>query len=48
MPGGNDAGTRIAELLMGKEKTGLNRIIIGQVKLSPPVLEYYDLDNSPV
>ena len=48
VPGGNDAGTRIAELLMEKEKTGLNRIIIGQVKLSPPVLEYYDLDNSPV
>jgi probable selenium-dependent hydroxylase accessory protein YqeC len=48
VPGGNDAGKRIAELLMGKEKTGLNRIIIGQVKSSPPVLEYYDLDHSPV
>ncbi len=48
VPGGNDAAKRIAELLMGKEKTGLNRIIIGQVKLSPPVLEYFDLDNSPV
>ena len=48
VPGGNEAGKRIAELLMEKEKTGLNRIIIGQVKLSPPVLEYFDLDNSPV
>ena len=48
VPGGNEAGKRIAELLMEKEKTGLNRIIIGQVKLSPPVLEYYDLDNLPV
>ena len=48
VPGGIEAGKRIAELLMEKEKTGLNRIIIGQVKLSPPVLEYFDLDNSPV
>ena len=48
VPGGNEAGIRIAELLMEKEKTGLNRIIIGQVKWSPPVLDYYDLDNAPV
>ena len=48
VPAGNDAGKRIAELLMEKEKTGLNRIIIGQVKLSPSVLKYYDLSNAPV
>ncbi len=46
VPGGHEAGKRIAELLTEKEKTGLNRIVIGQIKLSPPVLEYYDLGTS--
>lgn len=46
VPGGYAAGKRIAELLMEKEKTGMNRIIIGQIKLSPPVLECYDLNTS--
>ena len=46
VPGGHETGKRIAKLLMGKEKTGLSRIIVGQVILSPPVLEYYDLNKS--
>lgn len=48
VPGGYEAGKRIAELLKEKEKTGLRRIVIGQIKLSPPVLEYYDLNTSSV
>jgi probable selenium-dependent hydroxylase accessory protein YqeC len=48
VPGGLEAGKRIAELLIKKEKTGLNRIIIGQIKESPAVLEYYDLDTPDV
>ena len=45
-PGGHEAGKKIAELLIEKERTGLNRIIIGQIKFVPPVLEYYDFETS--
>jgi probable selenium-dependent hydroxylase accessory protein YqeC len=48
MPGGHAAGKSIAESLLEREKTGLNRIVIGQIKLSPPVLETYDLGKSSV
>jgi hypothetical protein len=46
VPGAQAAGKRIADLLAGKQKTGLNRIVIGQIKLSPPVLTCTDLDSS--
>ena len=46
VPGAPAAGKRITDLLAGKQKTGLNRIVIGQIKLSPPVLTYIDLDSS--
>jgi probable selenium-dependent hydroxylase accessory protein YqeC len=46
VPGAREAGKKIADLLRDKEKSGLNRIIIGQMKLTPPVLAYYDLNPS--
>lgn len=46
VPGAHAAGKRIADLLIEREKTGLNRIVIGQIKLSPPVLTYTDLNPS--
>ena len=38
------AGRRIARILLQRKNTGLNRVIIGQTMLVPPVLEIYDLD----
>jgi probable selenium-dependent hydroxylase accessory protein YqeC len=37
------AGRHIAKALMEKKRTGLNRVVIGQTQLDPPVLEVYDL-----
>jgi probable selenium-dependent hydroxylase accessory protein YqeC len=37
-------GQRIARILSKRNNTGLNRVVIGQILLDPPVLEVYDLD----
>jgi len=47
VPGAHQAGKRITDLLTDKQKTGLNRIIIGQTKFSPPVLTCTDLYPFP-
>jgi len=44
--GAHEAGKRIADSLRDREKTGLNRIVIGQIKLAPPVLTCTDLNRS--
>jgi probable selenium-dependent hydroxylase accessory protein YqeC len=44
--GAQAAGQRIVEYITDKQKTGLNRIIIGQIKSTPPVLACIDLDTS--
>ena len=41
VPGGLEAGRTIACLIGKKEKTGIIRIVIGQTKGDPPVLEYH-------
>ena len=46
VPGAQAAGKSITDLLANKQKTGLNRIVIGQIKLSPPVLTCIDLDST--
>ena len=38
------SGQRIARILAKRKNTGLNRVVIGQILLDPPVLEVYDLD----
>jgi len=38
------AGRRIVRALTQKEKTGLNRIVIGQTLFDPPIIEVYDLN----
>jgi probable selenium-dependent hydroxylase accessory protein YqeC len=38
------AGRRIARILLKRKNTGLNRVVIGQILIDPPVLEVYDLD----
>ena len=43
VPGAGDAGKKLADILRDKDKTGLSRIIVGQAKISPPVLAYHDL-----
>jgi probable selenium-dependent hydroxylase accessory protein YqeC len=45
-PGAKEAGQKIVEYVSDGEKTGLNRIIIGQIKFTPPVLACMDLDTS--
>jgi len=37
------AGRHIARALIEKKRTGLNRVIIGQVLFNPPIIEVYDL-----
>lgn len=39
------AGQRIAQILLKRKNTGLNRIVIGQALFEPPVLAYYNLDH---
>jgi probable selenium-dependent hydroxylase accessory protein YqeC len=43
--GGIETGKRIANLLAMQKKTKLERIIIGQLKHEPPVLEYFDMGS---
>ena len=43
--GAQQTGQRIVEYMAGREKSGLNRIIIGQIKSTPPVLACIDLDT---
>ncbi len=43
IPGAREVGKTIARLLRGIERTGLKRIVIGQTKFEPPVLEYYEM-----
>jgi probable selenium-dependent hydroxylase accessory protein YqeC len=38
------AGQRIARALMQQKRTGLNRVVIGQTRFDPPVLEVYKLN----
>jgi probable selenium-dependent hydroxylase accessory protein YqeC len=45
VPGACEAGNKIADLLKETENTGMSRIIIGQTKLSPPVLVWYELTH---
>ena len=45
IPGAPEAGKTIADLLAGKERTGLKRIVIGQTKIEPSVLAYFDLNS---
>ena len=44
LPGARESGKTIAGWLGDRETTGLKRIVIGQTKLEPPVLEYLDLN----
>jgi len=44
VPGAREAGEKVVDLLRDKQQTGLNRIIIGQMNLTPPVLAVYDLN----
>ena len=39
------AGRRIAQIMLKRKNSGLNRIVIGQTLFEPPVLAYYNLDN---
>jgi probable selenium-dependent hydroxylase accessory protein YqeC len=45
VPGACEAGKTIAGLLSNIERTGLKRIVIGQTKLEPPVVEYYEVNS---
>jgi probable selenium-dependent hydroxylase accessory protein YqeC len=38
------AGQRIARILVKRKKTGLTRLVIGQIRFDPPVLNVYDLE----
>ena len=44
IPGAPEVGKTIAGLLRETEQTGLKRIVIGQTKLVPPVVEYYEVN----
>jgi probable selenium-dependent hydroxylase accessory protein YqeC len=45
IPGAREMGKTIAGLLREIESTGLKRIVIGQTKLEPPVLAYYEMNS---
>jgi probable selenium-dependent hydroxylase accessory protein YqeC len=45
VPGACEVAKTIAGLLSNIERTGLKRIVIGQTKLEPPVLEYYEMKS---
>lgn len=40
-------GQRLAQALIQRKKTGLNRVVIGQTLFDPPVLAVYDLNAEP-
>lgn len=39
------AGRQIARMLVQNNKTGLNRVLVGQILFDPPVREIYDLQS---
>ena len=39
------AGQRIASILLKRKRTGLKRVVIGQILFDPPVLEVYELNH---
>jgi hypothetical protein len=39
------AGRRVVRILSQRRNVDLNRVVIGQILLDPPVLEMYDLDT---
>ncbi len=43
-PNNSAVGRRIARLLTEKADTGLKRVVIGQIRKQPPVLEIYNLN----
>ena len=43
-PGGLKTGRRIRDILVEQQPNLLKRIVIGNVRYDPPVLEYLDLN----
>jgi probable selenium-dependent hydroxylase accessory protein YqeC len=42
VPGALAAGRKIVHLLIGEKKSTINRIVIGQILVEPPILECYE------